>query len=950
MAIAAVVVHHNQPQLAQATCLAVNQQSVSANHKILVNIGAPAVPALTPSADWFVVNLSERAGLDQAIDAALQELGPEFRAGDQNWLWLLHDDSTPEKTALAQLLSTLETAPSAALIGPKLVRRDQPRVIQQLGLTLTKSGAIFVPVRNELDQSQHDHLQESLAVSTAGALISVCKYLEVGGLATELNPLAADVDLGVRLRLAGYRVLVAPGARVLHDALSLAGARPRRWLGGPPATAILRAQIQLRFRFAPLWLAIGYALFLPAIALVQSLLLFLAKHPERVLGIWAASLWGFISSPVQLPRVRRLSANQRKGLRSLLPLLAGRDQISRAKRARLAPEQLSSPEPGETALGKSGEPTGRTRASFFAAGGFWIMAGLAALSWAFWPANNAVIGGGLLPVSETWLQLFERTGSGWQLLGGFKAPSDPFNWVLLALGSITFLKPSIALTWFVFLAKPLAFAGAFRVMAQTGARTWLAALGAIGYALLPAIGQAQLAGQLPQLVAMVLLPWFVFVLSKLLNFGDAQVRGVQTWSWLGSAGLLAAAISASAPSFTPIAAVTVFVLASYRFKKLGYLLWMPIPLLVLWAPLAWYLIATLEHPLAIITDPGPSVQSPVQQFWQLLLGGQTGLAFPQFGIWLFAAVAAVALLGLLTKKFAAIWWLWLAALLALAGAYLLQFVQFPASGFTADNSQWVPGSTLVLTAVAGLVLLVAAVLSIQAAPKFAAKLGGWLIGATVLALSAQFAISPNTNLNYIDGRQTPAIVAAQAKLNPDLKVLVLKPGSSGQLVASLMPGQGVALDDLSVAYRYALPDLVHNLVPYLELGKLTADMASANGNDLSKQLQRASIGFVLVPSGTGTSELASALDSVKELESIGVTEFGQLWRVTQADAWSRSNSATVDSESKLWSVTKGVQLATIVVFALLALPTRPRGSRSFDDSVDESATGNHDLFESEDAN
>ncbi|MFM5904816.1 MAG: glycosyltransferase [Micrococcales bacterium] len=945
MAIAAVVVHHNQPQLARATCLAVNQQSVAPDHKILVNIGVASEPTvefeLTPTSEWFVVNLSDRAGLDQAIDAALQELGPQFRAGDQNWLWLLHDDSTPEQDALAELIVTLETAPSAALIGPKLVRRDQPRIIQQLGLTATKTGAIFVPVRNELDQSQHDHLQESLAISTAGALISVAKYLEVEGLSGRLNPLAADLDLGVRLRLAGYRVLVSPRARVRHDALSLAGERPRYWLGGKPETAVLKAQIQLRFRFAPLWLAVLYALALPLLAVVQSAVLLLAKHPERVWNIWASSLWGFFTAPFQFTRVRGLSADQRRGLRALRPLLAGRDQISRAKRARLAPENwVAQSYPSVTS---SPEITGEPRASFFAVGGLWIMAGLAVLSWNFWPANSAVTGGGLLPLSETWPQLFERAGSSWQRFGSFAAPSDPFNWVLLALGSITFLKPSLALTWFVFLVKPLAFLGAFRVMAQTGAKSWLAALGALGYAFLPSISQAQISGQLPQLVALVLLPWFVYVLSKLLNFGDAKVQGVQTWSWLGTAGLLAAAISASAPSFTPVAAAAVLVLASYRFRKLGYLIWLPIPLLVLWAPSIWYF--STSQPLALLTDPGASVAASHQEYWRLMLGGQTGLAFAQYSVWVFGAIALVALTGLVSKRFGSILLLWIAALVALAAAYLVQSIQFPVSGNSLGNQTWVSGSPLVLTGVAGLVLLVASVLAIQSAPRSLAWLGGWLVGLAALTLAVQFTLSAPTNLSYNDGRQAPAIVAAQAKLNPQLRVLVLQPSSSGRLTASLVPGAGIALDDLSVAYRYALPGFMHKLVPYTKLAELSADLASANGNDLSAQLKQANIGYVLVPPSPQAAELANSLDSVKELEAVGVTQFGQLWRVTlPQDPVATTDSAKL-AESKLWSLTKGVQLATIVVFGLLALPTRRRGSRA----ANASDGSTHDLFEVEEA-
>jgi len=935
MAIAAVVVHHNQPQLAGETLLAVDSQTAALQYKILVNVGAPAA---TAAADWQVLNLDQQATLDRAIDAALAHLGVAQTSTDDLWLWLLHDDSTPAPDALAQLIAVQESSPSAALIGPKLVNRQQPRVIQQLGLTVTRWGRIFVPVRNELDQSQHDNLQESLAVSTAAALIDVAKYRHIGGLDAHLNPMAADVDLGIRLRLAGNRVLLAPRSRVLHDGLSLAGNRRRGWLKAGTATAIRRAQIQLRVRYAPLPLAILYVLLLPVIALGQSALLFLIKHPERIGSVWGASLWGFFSAPLQFARLRNVPKSLRQALGSLRPLLATRPQIARANRARLAPEsnQISS------ASGSSGA---QPRANFLDAGGPWVMALLAALSWAYWPTDDAVSGGGLLPLSQTWQQLFQNTGSSWQSLGGgFAAPSDPFNWVLLALGSVTFFKPTLAITWFLLLAKPLAFWGAFRAVAQTGASGWLTVLGALGYALLPALSQAQATGMLPQLVAMVLLPWLVFVLSRLFNFGDAQVRGVQTWSWIGSAGLLSAAISASAPSLTPVAAVLVLALVGYRFRKVGYLIWLPIPLLALWVPSAWFLASRGQSPLALLTDPGVSVPSQQQQFWQLLLGGHTGLAFGQYSIWATLAVLIVAFFGLLGKRFAVTMWLWVAAIVTLVAGFLVQSVGFAPGGFALQGQDQVAGSSLVFTALAGLFVLMAAVLAVHNAPKSLSVLGGWLVAAWVVTLVAQFTVSVPGLLTHTDGRQAPAIVAAQAKLDPSVRVLVLQPGSAGQIQASLIPGDGVNLDDLSVAYRQYLPKLVHNQASYLKLGKLTADLASANGTDLMPVFTLAQIYYVLIPVGAQSSELGASLDSVPELEPVGQTAFGQLWRVTGERVIDAS--LRVETPSKSWSVTKGVQLAAVLVFALLALPTSRRGSRRFE-GID---ADNHDLFATEEAN
>jgi hypothetical protein len=73
--------------------------------------------------------------------------------------------------------------------------------------------------------------------------------------------------------------------------------------------------------------------------------------------------------------------------------------------------------------------------------------------------------------------------------------------------------------------------------------------------------------------------------------------------------------------------------------------------------------------------------------------------------------------------------------------------------------------------------------------------------------------------------------------------------------------------------------------------------------------------MVPLSSSSSFNDLATALDSVAELESAGSTEFGRLWRVNVdvAEAPSAAKSP--------WSITKLVQLSILLIFVLLAIPT-----------------------------
>jgi hypothetical protein len=67
------------------------------------------------------------------------------------------------------------------------------------------------------------------------------------------------------------------------------------------------------------------------------------------------------------------------------------------------------------------------------------------------------------------------------------------------------------------------------------------------------------------------------------------------------------------------------------------------------------------------------------------------------------------------------------------------------------------------------------------------------------------------------------------------------------------------------------------------------------------------------------------LDSTRELESIGVTDFGQLWKVTSVPA------GTKDSAFDFGLIKLG-QIAVLVLFAWFAIPVQRKKRRESEDS------------------
>src|SRR6478735_3183831 len=188
-------------------------------------------------------------------------------------LWLIAQDTAPEPTALAELVAALETAPSVAIAGPKLLDWERGEFIRSLGESLTTQGATVALVSDELDQGQRDVLSDVLAVVAGGMLVRHTVWETLGGFDPGLPVVDDALDFCVRARLAGHRVSVAPAARVATAGDGVAGAntshkgRIRRRRARQQRTA----QLHRRLVYAPAVLVPVHWLSLVPLAMLRSI-------------------------------------------------------------------------------------------------------------------------------------------------------------------------------------------------------------------------------------------------------------------------------------------------------------------------------------------------------------------------------------------------------------------------------------------------------------------------------------------------------------------------------------------------------------------------------------------------------------------------------------------------------------------------------------------------------
>jgi GT2 family glycosyltransferase len=903
--VCAIVLAHDQPQYLDRVLADLRNQSVAPTKVLVVDTSKNSSIS---NLGFEVLRLDSKTGFAAAIDAAVQHMSAE------GYLWILHDDSAPEQRALEQLLREVELSPSLAIVGPKQVDWENPKIIKQLGLTLTRTGRLFSRVRGEFDQGQHDHAEDVMAVGTAGALVNLGVYQSLGGFDRNAPVYASDVDFSIRARLSGFRVAVAPNARVSHKMLSMQGARPLSWLGTSPATAIRQAELHLGLSYAnPVLFLLGWLLLLPAAA-INSLLLVLRSRAYAITPEITASFLVFLSlKNLLLSRsIIRQSTSAKLGTLSGLRATA---QEVRNDNKKARDEEVSTRLLASHAMGETEQLQVAPNSGLLASGAIWFALGLVALNLPWVPTNVSVTGSGVLPVSSNWLEIFGQAGSNSHSIGlGFVGAADPWVWALSLLSAPLFFLPPLAITLFMFLATPIAFVGAFKLSELVSSRNIVRIVASLSFALWPALTVSLSQAKFSQVFAIALLPWLLYSLARVARIGQKDsTRFPRTH--VGIAAILLAMIAASSPVLGVVLLAMVITTAVMRPTKIVPLM---ATTLLAWA---WFLPLVIERAVAgnwlsLLLDPGISVSDGLEANWKLAFFG-FGFDSLSWGLLITVPVLFFALLALLAPKLANTLPLWAIALVALAASWVVAGIDFDLGN----------GSSIGIdvTAVLGLFgLALALLLAHLADSSFVLRISSLATVALLGLVPAAFQmVSDPPEVSYSDGRIVPSIIQADVSAGSYWRTLKLESTTEGGLVAQVFTGDGVKLNHISSGYKISSTTNPAVNPDYSELGQLVANLASANGAEILPTLERFGIGYILV--NPVDRNLQLALDSTRELESIGVTDFGQLWKVENITAGSQSQPLDL-------GFVKLGQLAVLALFAWFAIPTRRRKKRKDKDS------------------
>ncbi len=850
-----------------------------------------------------VISADRRTSFAEAL-----ALGSHRLEGDA--VWVLTHDTVPDPDALAGLAGALETAPSVAFAAPKLVRSDETDRIVSLGVSVTRFGRTVGLSDGEHDQGQHDGGEDVLGADVRGILVRSDAWAQLGGLDAGLAGADEGLDLGIRARLRGGRIVLSPGAVVAVSARVVTPVRV--------AYAQRTAQLHRRLAYAPAVAVPLHWLTLLPLALLRSLGALLGKRPARILPEWGAAVTAMFR-PAAVARSRgRIRRGRTASWAQLAPLRVTRTEL----RHRLDDDIPAG--------------TGRGELHFFSGGGAWIVLGalvvsvIAFVSLLAWP----VLGGGALaPLRGTVQGLWADATDGlrplgWQTLG----PADPFSAVVAIIGSLAPAAPSRALVVLWVLALPLAALGGWFAATRFSDRGIVRAVVAVGWALAPSLLDALITGRPTVVIAHLLLPWLLWTAAV----------AHRSWSAAGVASIVAAAVLACAPSLAP-ALLLLWVIALLltaavqRGRGLARVIWLAIPSAVVFAPLVWHRLRDGAHggPWSLLADPGVPLGDaggtdlgrrlllalgfPAGDGWGALLGAPLAAWTPL----LVAPVLVLAVAALVVGRSIPVFVLAVAGLAGLGTAASAIRIAV-ASDADALITLW-PGAALSLYWLAA---LAAAALALDALPREGrvgarVRVSAAAVTMVALGISAVPALTaPLRGVAAITEGATstlPAYVEAEGRGGLSTATFVITPTSGGAAVADVVWGETASLGgQTTLRSARSEGDAADD-----ETAQLTAGLIADPDGEVIHDLAAHGVAFVLLQDTAQTDaaralrlEAETSLDQRPDLEIVGDTTRGKLWRIT-TDVTARP----VADAGQAWRVAI-LQGGIILAALLLALPTR----------------------------
>jgi GT2 family glycosyltransferase len=453
-----------------------------------------------------VIRNEEPVGYARSLAVALAQ--PVVAAADH--VLLLHGDTVLDPDAVASLVeaTTLQGAERVGIVGAKVVDLEHARELRDVGRSVDRFGHAMSPLQpGEIDQGQFDRILDVLAVDGCAMLVDREVWQGVGLYDERLG--LDDVDLCWRARVAGWRVLMTPRARVQHGPAhgdtDEAQERTERYRQDRDALA----SILKNYAWPTLLWVLPLAL---ALTVVRLLFLVIGRRLEEAFELLTAIWWNVthLGGTVRRRRVAQRGRAVRDHALRRYTASAGLHLPRWFQTAeRILEEQRELGE--EDVGGPTGQRLRRRTTSFVSVHPVLVASFLGAIVWAFAVrslVSPAVLVGGALPVFPGSPDgFFRELVSGFRSTGlGGSAAASPGLAALGAISTVAFGSTGLAQKVIVIggpvVASLLCYRAVRRRTGSPGASVVAAAAYAVSALMLWGFSE----GRIGQLVVLAALP------------------------------------------------------------------------------------------------------------------------------------------------------------------------------------------------------------------------------------------------------------------------------------------------------------------------------------------------------------------------------------------------------------------------------------------------------------
>ena len=144
---------------------------------------------------------------------------------DTQFVALLNPDAFLEPDWIDQLLKAARESPDTAAFGSRQLCHENTQVLDGIGDNYHLSGLVWRNRHGGRQQAQDMMVREIFSPCAAAAMYRRQALLKVGCFDEDYFCYVEDVDLGFRLRLAGYKAMYVPNAVVRHVGSATSGGK-----------------------------------------------------------------------------------------------------------------------------------------------------------------------------------------------------------------------------------------------------------------------------------------------------------------------------------------------------------------------------------------------------------------------------------------------------------------------------------------------------------------------------------------------------------------------------------------------------------------------------------------------------------------------------------------------------------------------------------------------------